>query len=513
MNSSTRFDFVDLFSGIGGFHIALSELGGNSLAFSEINTDAINVYCKNHDVSKEKNLGDITQIKNLPKHDILVAGVPCQSWSIAGKNLGFEDDRGQLWNDTIYLLSQSKPKAFIFENVKGLADPRNRESLNYIMERIKKAGYYAKFFLINSYDFGALQNRVRVFIIGFKQKKYLSKFKVAEPVPNHKRLFEILDNIEIPNEKNGKLIAQDQFGNAIQLSKTRLQKANELNHFFIFSDIRNGHSTIHSWEIFDTTEREKELCLLLLKNRRKRLYGALDGNPLSYNHFKKLDKTIKERELKKLVKKGILKEVDYIFKVNKSKKTTNPKHKILIGLAENGVLRLDRIKSAQILKIKKINVKKTLQELTENQYLECTEKRYEFKFTRISSGILGVNRVYLPTSDVYPTLVASDTNDFVATKNISIKSAESYKREFIETIFKTDSYRKISREEACVLQGFPKDFDLPNSRARWMKLIGNSVSVPVIKSLAESILNTRVFEENQKNSRKKKVTKPIETTV
>jgi DNA (cytosine-5)-methyltransferase 1 len=80
----------------------------------------------------------------LPQHDILTAGVPCQSWLIAGKNLGFDDDRGQLWNDTIYLLNQSRLKAFIFENVKGLADPRNGDALFYILKRIKDAGYFAK---------------------------------------------------------------------------------------------------------------------------------------------------------------------------------------------------------------------------------------------------------------------------------------------------------------------------------------------------------------------------------
>lgn len=497
MNLPSRFDFVDLFSGIGGFHIALSELGGNSLGFSEINSDAINVYCKNHEIPKEKNFGDITKIKNLPKHDLLVAGVPCQSWSIAGKNLGFEDDRGQLWNDTIYLLSQSKPKAFIFENVKGLADPRNRESLRYIMERIKEAGYHADFYLINSYDFGVLQNRVRVFIIGFREKKYFKKFKIANPVPNHQKLYEILDDIEKPDERLAKLVPKDQFGNDIQLNKTRLQKSNGLNHFFIFSDIRNGHSTIHSWDIFKTTEREKEICLLLLKNRRKKLYGNLDGNPLSYSQFKKLDNSIKEKELKTLVKKGILKEVNYIFKVNEDGRDLDEKEQYLIDLAKNGTLRLDEIKQAQILKIKKVHIKNSLAKLLEDKKIACIEKRYEFKFTRISSGILGINRVYLPSSDVYPTLVASDTNDFVATKNIHSKTTQSYKKIFIEKIYKTNSYRKITKEEACILQGFPKDFDLPNSRSRWMKLIGNSVAIPVIKSLADSILKTEVFENSK----------------
>jgi len=122
-----EFTFIDLFSGIGGFKMALSNNGGECINFSEINKDAISTYCENYKESFESNLGDITKIKELPKHDILTAGVPCQSWSIAGKNLGFDDDRGQLWNDTIYLLKQSQPKAFIFENVKGLVDPRNNE--------------------------------------------------------------------------------------------------------------------------------------------------------------------------------------------------------------------------------------------------------------------------------------------------------------------------------------------------------------------------------------------------
>ena len=117
--------------------MALTNNGGSCVNFSEINKDAVNTYCENYNENPENNLGDITKIKELPKHDILTAGVPCQSWSIAGKNLGFDDDRGQLWNDTIYLLKQSQPKAFIFENVKCLVDPRNKESFSYILKRIK----------------------------------------------------------------------------------------------------------------------------------------------------------------------------------------------------------------------------------------------------------------------------------------------------------------------------------------------------------------------------------------
>ena len=127
-----------------------------------------------------KNIGDIKAAKDLPRHDLLTAGVPCQSWSIAGRNLGFDDDRGQLWNDTIYLLQKSKPKTFIFENVKGLVDPRNSEAFSYILNRIKMAGYHADFHVINSHEYGVPQNRVRVYIIGFRDVDCYRKFDVPQ---------------------------------------------------------------------------------------------------------------------------------------------------------------------------------------------------------------------------------------------------------------------------------------------------------------------------------------------
>lgn len=178
-----NFTFVDLFAGIGGFRLALESVGGTCLGFSEIAPDAINTYCSNFEEDSISNFGDITKLKSLPEHDFMTAGVPCQSWSIAGKNLGFDDDRGQLWNDTLYLLNKVRPKSFIFENVKGLADPRNSSALNYILERIAKAGYYAKKYVLNAYDYGVPQTRVRIYIVGFKDKAYLDKFHLPEPTP------------------------------------------------------------------------------------------------------------------------------------------------------------------------------------------------------------------------------------------------------------------------------------------------------------------------------------------
>ena len=120
------------------------------------------------------------------------------------------------------------------------------------------------------------------------------------------------------------------------------------------------------------------------------------------------------------------------------------------------------------------------------------------KNTKISTGLYGVNRVFLPTSNIFPTLVASDTNDYVTTKLLNAKNEEEHRKLFIETIYKKDNYRRITKEEACLIQGFPKDYILPENRARWMKLVGNSVSVPVIEILGKAIIDTGVFDNNSK---------------
>ena len=111
-----EFTYIDLFAGIGGFRTAIDALGGKCVGFSEIDKPCIETYLSNYGDSEKDNFGDITKIKELPKVDLIVGGVPCQSWSVAGKMRGFEDPRGKLWWDAIRLVKQSQPKIFIFEN-------------------------------------------------------------------------------------------------------------------------------------------------------------------------------------------------------------------------------------------------------------------------------------------------------------------------------------------------------------------------------------------------------------
>lgn len=488
------FTFIDLFAGIGGFRLALGKLGGRCANFSEINSDAIHAYCTNFGEETSLNLGDITRVKSLPPHDILTAGVPCQSWSIAGKNLGFDDDRGQLWNDTLYLLNQSRPKAFIFENVKGLADPRNQGALSYILARIQQAGYFAKLFVLNSSDYGVPQDRVRVYIVGFLCETHLRKFRLPDPQKSTLKLIDVLQDDVSKSSATGADIMTDLFGNSLQ-DQRRYRKSIGMNDFFLFNDIRNGPTTIHSWDLLPTTGRQKQICLLLLRNRRKRTYGKLDGNPLSLAHFQGLDHTIQQNELEALVEMGVLKKLDYAYVVKPHEHLPlSPDEWLVLRHVAEGRITLDSLKECRELKKARVALDKAIPALVAKGVLVCSEIRYEFRYTKISTGIEGINRIFLPRSEAFPTLVASDTNDFVALTDINADTEAGYKQIFLQEIFHKKRFRKISREEACLIQGFPQDFQLPESRSRWMKLVGNSVSVPVIQMLGQAILNTGCLE-------------------
>ena len=490
-----NFSFIDLFAGIGGFRLALQSVGGTCIGFSEIAPDAINTYCQNFKEDTSANFGDITKLKTLPEHDFMTAGVPCQSWSIAGKNLGFDDDRGQLWNDTLYLLNKVRPKAFIFENVKGLADPRNAKALEYILNRIKQAGYYSKVNVLNAYDYGVPQTRIRIYIIGFKEKKYLDKFALAPATPGCIQLSDVLDDCE------AKECRQSNDNNA-RWSLSCNEKG--FNDYFLFNDLRNGSTTIHSWDIQETTDREKNICYLLLKNRRKDKYGELDGNPLNIKHFQELDSSIKESDLEVLVEKGILKRVSYLYKVREVSNDLSDDAKWVLNQAKNGIINFNTLKSSKELKKRKINALDTLFMLETIGAVKCIEERYDFKNTKISTGLAGINRIFLPTCKIYPTLVASDTNDYVTTENLNADNIEDFRAKFMEFVYRAGNYRQISKQEACRIQGFPANFLLPPTRARWMKLIGNSVAVPVIKMLANAIVNTGVFDGQENITVKRK---------
>lgn len=177
------FTFIDLFAGIGGFRIAFQNLGGKCVFSSEIDK-----YCK---ITYEENFGevpfgDIKKIheKDVPEHDILLAGFPCQSFSIAGKKDGFKDVRGTLFFDIARILEKKKPKAFLLENVKGLTHHDKGKTLTAILNVLRNdLNYYVpQPEILNAKDFGVPQNRERIFIAGFRKDLNISTFEYPKPL-------------------------------------------------------------------------------------------------------------------------------------------------------------------------------------------------------------------------------------------------------------------------------------------------------------------------------------------
>lgn len=161
------FNFIDLFCGLGGFRLGLEKLGGKCVFSSDIDKNVQAIYQMNF---HELPYGDITQIDatDIPEHDILCAGFPCQPFSIAGKRLGFDDIRGTLFFDIARIIKAKKPTAFILENVKGLVTHDNGKTLNIILSIIKELGYQYKYDVLNAKDYNIPQNRERWYCIGIR---------------------------------------------------------------------------------------------------------------------------------------------------------------------------------------------------------------------------------------------------------------------------------------------------------------------------------------------------------
>lgn len=422
-----HFSFADLFAGIGGFRIALERLGGRCLGFSEIDKKAIETYRRNF-VGEENELGSVSKLDELPfKPDLITGGVPCQSWSCIGKRLGFNDPRGRLWFDAIRIVSRNQPKAFIFENVKGLYDHRNKDNLDFIVRKLTEAGYSVKYQLMNSFDFGLPQSRERIYLVGIRNdlaSVLRGEYEFPRPICRHPPLSEFLDGF--PISKNGQV---ELFGDC------ELNSENDtLEDFFVLCDTRGGLNAVHSWDLQDVSEEEALICDCLMRNRRRKKYGDKDGNPLSAE--------------------------------------------ILSSLLPNGIVskeRLDNLVGRKILK-----------------FVEGIG--YEFVNSKISSGIGGVYRIYMPDTKLFPTLTATGMNDYVSTTGIPFsEDSVQRKKEFIEQIYNPGNYRMISPREAARLQGFPECFLLPAKKSVAIHQLGNAVSVPVVFEIANQILKTGCF--------------------
>lgn len=171
--------FIDLFCGIGGFHLALKSFGATCVFASEINDSACTVYEKNFNLKPQ---GDITKIrcKDIPAHDILCAGFPCQPFSISGNRKGFDDPNGKLFFEIVRIVRFHKPQVILLENVKNLETHNEGKTLNIINKKLSGLGYKTFSKVLNATYYGVPQARKRIYIVAFRNNLKIKEFSFPE---------------------------------------------------------------------------------------------------------------------------------------------------------------------------------------------------------------------------------------------------------------------------------------------------------------------------------------------
>ena len=183
-NKNARYKMIDLFSGIGGTRLGFHQTNSVNIVFSsEIDKFAVKTYKANFG---ETPFGDITKIdeNDIPNHDILVGGFPCQAFSQAGKKLGFEDTRGTLFFEIARIIKKKRPKAFLLENVKNLKSHDKGRTFKVIETTLKNLNYDVQTILFKAKDFGVPQNRERIYIVGFAKDRVSNYKDFSFPIPS-----------------------------------------------------------------------------------------------------------------------------------------------------------------------------------------------------------------------------------------------------------------------------------------------------------------------------------------
>ena len=425
--------FIDLFAGIGGIRKGL-ELAAQARGVetrcvftSEIKPAAIEILKQNH--PNETISGDITKIPatEIPDFDFLLAGFPCQSFSAAGKRLGFIDTRGTLFFEVERILKDKRPAAFLLENVEGLinhdkVDPTKKigRTLEIILEKLKDLGYHTEWVCLNSRKFGLAQERKRVYITGtLTDKPDMTNFPETGAV-----LKDILEE--------GQPTVQSPFVEA-------LLNAYPIEQLYgkSIKDKRGGKDNIHSWDIGlkgEVSNEQKALLNHLFKERRKKKWAIefgikwMDGMPLT------------------------LQQISTFHNVPSLKE-------MLEDLEEKGYLKKEHPKKA-----------------VDEQMADGSVKSYRVQDTSLPLGyniVTGklsfeVNKI-LSLNGVTPTLVAMDMQKLFVVDNGGL--------------------RTLTLTEGLRLFGYPEDYRFDISQKEGYDLLGNTVAVPVIKAVANRLLD------------------------
>jgi len=441
----TKLKFIDLFAGLGGIRLGFEQacqdkgIETECVLTSEIKPYAIQTLKYNH--HHENFVGDIFQVKNedIPPFDFLFGGFPCQPFSASGKRNGFADTRGTLFFEIERIIKHHKPKGFILENVEGLVkhDLENKHdeigrTLKTILDKLEnKLDYQVSWKVLDSVNFGVPQSRKRVFIVGTKNEKV--------SLDNFEPTFKVLKDVL----ENGKPIMNTDFTKKL------------LSHFSVeelygksIKDKRGGENNIHSWDIGVKGECSKDQIILLnrlFKERRKKQWASeigidwMDGMPLT------------------------LSQIQSFFPANNLFESVDVKA-LLDDLVEKGYIKFE-------------HPKKLISENTENGiitsrvYDETKPKGYNIVTGKLS---FEVNKILNPY-EIAPTLVATDMVKIVVPDGKGI--------------------RKLTIREGLRIFGYPENYEIPVKESLAFDLLGNTVVVPVIKAVAERVLDALEVSE------------------
>nr|DAW16534.1 MAG TPA: Cytosine specific methyltransferase [Caudoviricetes sp.] len=201
-------NFLDLFAGIGGFRLGMERAGHKCVGFCEIDKFARSSYKRMHNTENEIEYHDIKEVTNEEfrklrgKVDVICGGFPCQAFSIAGKQLGFEDTRGTLFYEIARATQEIKPRYLLLENVRNLLSHDQGKTFTRILKILDELGYDVEWQVLNSKNFGVPQNRERVFIVGHLRGECTYKvfpIRGEDKEPDFEPKIDIIGNTKNPN--------------------------------------------------------------------------------------------------------------------------------------------------------------------------------------------------------------------------------------------------------------------------------------------------------------------------
>lgn len=434
-STNNNIKFIDLFAGIGGIRLGL-ELAAQKMGHttqcvftSEIKPHAITVLKQNHPT--EEIFGDITTVdaqKDITDDfDIVCAGFPCQAFSAAGNRDGFADTRGTLFFDVERIIRARKPKGVILENVEGLINHDKGNTLNVIIRNLKTAGYSVSYSMLNSKNFGVPQERKRVYIVGVRKdisKKAVSLIDFDE---THCCLGDILEQGKETSSSPFVKLLLKQYSIKELLGKS-------------IKDKRGGSDNIHSWDLEikgKLSKDEKELLNRLMTERRKKKWAEIigikwmDGMPLTKEQ---IEQFYKHKNLQKMLEH--LTQCGYL-RFEHPKQQVEERHK-----APNG---------------KVVTTYRRVSDPTKPKGYNIVAGKLSFEVSKV-----------LSPNDVAPTLVATDMQHLYVADG--------------------DGLRTLTLREGLRLFGYPETYKFDIDKSDGYDLLGNTVVVPVIKSIAERLI-------------------------